>query len=52
MYIHWRIILRGIFRKLEGVVETGWSWLRIGKVAGGCECGKELSGSIKMRGIS
>jgi hypothetical protein len=24
-----RIILRWIFRKLEGVVETGWSWLRI-----------------------
>jgi hypothetical protein len=22
-----RIILRWIFRKLEGVVETGWSWL-------------------------
>jgi hypothetical protein len=21
---------RWIFRKLEGVVETGWSWLRIG----------------------
>ena len=34
---HWRdqdidgrIILRCIFRKLEGVVGTGWSWLRIG----------------------
>jgi hypothetical protein len=26
----WRIILRLIFRKLEGVVWTGWSWLRIG----------------------
>jgi hypothetical protein len=25
-----RIILRWIFRKLEGVVCTGWSWLRIG----------------------
>jgi hypothetical protein len=25
-----RIILRGIFRKLEGDVGTGWSWLRIG----------------------
>jgi hypothetical protein len=25
-----RIILRLIFRKLEGVVGTGWSWLRIG----------------------
>ena len=26
-----RIILRWILRKLEGVVGTGWSWLRIGK---------------------
>jgi hypothetical protein len=25
-----RIILRWMFRKLEGVVGTGWSWLRIG----------------------
>jgi hypothetical protein len=25
----WGIILRWIFRKLEGVVGTGWSWLRI-----------------------
>jgi hypothetical protein len=24
-----RIILRWIFRKWEGVVMTGWSWLRI-----------------------
>ena len=28
-----RIILRSILRKWEGVVGTGWSWLRIG--AGG-----------------
>jgi len=26
-----RIILRWIFRKLEGVMGTGWSWLRIGE---------------------
>jgi hypothetical protein len=25
-----RIVLRGIFRKLERIVGTGWSWLRIG----------------------
>jgi hypothetical protein len=29
-----RIILRWIFRKLEGVVRTGWSWLRIGTDGG------------------
>jgi hypothetical protein len=38
---HWRdqdvdgrIILRWIFRKLEGVVGTGWRWLRIGTGGG------------------
>jgi hypothetical protein len=29
-----RIILRWFFRKLEGVVGTGWSWLRIGTGGG------------------
>jgi len=29
-----RIILRWVFRKWEGVVETGWSWLRIGTCGG------------------
>ena len=29
-----RIILIWIFRKLEGVVGTGWSWLRIGTDGG------------------
>ena len=29
-----RIILRWIFRKLEGVVGTGWCWLRIGTSGG------------------
>jgi hypothetical protein len=29
-----KIILRWIFRKEEGVVGTGWSWLRIGTVGG------------------
>jgi hypothetical protein len=36
-----------MFRKLEGVVGTGWSWLRIGHVAGTCEYGEEPSVSIK-----
>jgi hypothetical protein len=56
---HWRdpdvdgrIILRWIFRWFEGFVGTGWSWLRMGWVAGTCEYGKELSSSIKMRGNS
>jgi hypothetical protein len=38
-----RIILRWIFRKLEVVVGTGWSWLRIG--TGGGHFAR-LSGSI------
>ena len=29
-----RIILRWNFRKWEGVVGTGWSWLRIGRGGG------------------
>ena len=29
-----RIILRWIFRKWEGVVGTGWSWLSIGRGGG------------------
>jgi hypothetical protein len=33
-YLDGRIILRLIFRKLEGVVGTGWSWLRIGTGCG------------------
>ena len=29
-----RIILRRVFRKWEGVVGTGWGWLRIGTGGG------------------
>jgi hypothetical protein len=32
--INRRIILRWIFRKLVGVVGTGWRWLRIGTGGG------------------
>jgi hypothetical protein len=39
-----RIILRRIFRKLEGVVGTGW---RQRQMAGTCEYGNEISGSMK-----
>ena len=42
-----RIILSWILRKWEGVVGTGWGWLRIGTGAGACEYGNELWGSIK-----
>jgi hypothetical protein len=41
-----RIILIWIFRKWEGVLGTGWSGLRIGKVGGTFEYGNEHSGSI------
>ena len=37
-----RIILRWIFRKWEGVVGTGWGWLRIGTGGGDCEYGNEF----------
>ena len=30
----WEIILRWLFRKWEGVVGTGWSWLRMGTGGG------------------
>jgi hypothetical protein len=42
----WEEILRWIFRKLEGVVGTGWRWLRMGQVGGTCGYGEGLSGSI------
>ena len=35
-------------QEVGGVVGTGWSWLRIGRVAGTCGCGEELSGSINV----
>jgi len=40
-------IVSCIFSKLVVVVWTGSSWLRIGTVAGTCECGNEPSDSIK-----
>ena len=42
-----KIILRWTCGKWEGVVANGRSWLRIGQLAGTCEYGDELSGSIK-----
>jgi hypothetical protein len=45
--IYWRIILRWIFRKWDVEAWTGLIWLRMGQVAGTCNCGNEPSGSIK-----
>jgi hypothetical protein len=42
-----RIMLRRIFGKCDARARTVSMWLRIGHVAGTCECGKEPSGSIK-----
>ena len=42
-----RIILRWIFRKWEGVWGLDGVGLGKGQVAGACEYGNELSGSIK-----
>ena len=42
-----RIILRWIFRKWEGVVGLDGAGSRQGQMAGACEYGNELSGSIK-----
>ena len=46
-----KIILRWIFRKLEGVVGAGWSWLRIGTGGGHLwvRCGIKFKGSITCR---
>ena len=43
----WNVRSLYIFRKWEGVVGTGRSWLRIGTGGRHCEYGNELSGSIK-----
>ena len=42
-----RMILRWNFRKWDVGVSTGLSWLRVGTAVGACECGNELSGSVK-----
>ena len=47
-----RTILRWIFRKWEGVVGTGWSWLRIGTGGGHLWVRWWTFGFRKMRGIS
>ena len=47
-----KIILRWIFRKWEGVVGNGWSWLRIGRGDGHLWVRERTFGFQKMRGIS
>jgi hypothetical protein len=42
----WEDNIKMDLQVVEGVVGTGWSGLRIGQVAGTCEYGNELSGSI------
>jgi hypothetical protein len=42
-----RILLRWILRKWDVGAWTGSTWLRIGQVAGTCECGNEPPGFIK-----
>ena len=44
-----RMILRWIFRRLEGVVGTGWSWLRIGTGGGHLWVRRGTFGSINAR---
>jgi len=44
-----RIILRWIFRKWEGVVRIGWSWLRIGSSGGALVSTVMNLGIPKMR---
>jgi len=42
-----RIIFKWKFRKWDIRARAELIWLRIGQVAGCCECGNEPSGSIK-----
>jgi hypothetical protein len=42
-----RIILKLIVKKWDEKAWIGLIWLRVGQVAGCCECGNEPSGSIK-----
>jgi hypothetical protein len=43
------IIQKWVFNRLNWNTWIGLIWLRIGQVAGDCECGNEPSGSIKYR---
>ena len=43
----WEDNIKMDLQEVEGIVVTGWSWHRRGQVAGACEYGDELWGSIK-----
>jgi hypothetical protein len=43
-----RIILKLIFKKMDGRTRTGLIWFRIGKGGERCECDNELFGCIKF----
>jgi hypothetical protein len=45
----WEDDIKIDLQELECGVYIGLSWLRMGQVAGTCECGNELWGSIKCR---
>ena len=44
-----RIILKRVFKKLDGDNRTYCCGSELGQVAGACECGNEPSGSINCR---
>jgi hypothetical protein len=45
IFLHGSIILKWTFKKWDGEACNGFIWLRIGRSY--CDCGNELSGSIK-----
>jgi hypothetical protein len=48
----WEDNIKMDLHKLEGVVGTGWSWLRIGTGGGNLNTVKNLQVPYKLRGIS
>jgi hypothetical protein len=44
--LRWEDNIKMDFQEVGGVVRTGWSWLRIGQVAGTCGYDEGLWGSI------
>jgi hypothetical protein len=45
----WRIILKRISKKQDGMAWTAFIWLRTGTNGGSCESGNEHSGYIKYQ---